>query len=157
MVIFGGAGDLTKRKLMPALCNLAEQGFAPQQFAVVIVSSAAFTTDTFRQQLAEDIRTFSSRPIDPTIHERLVERTYYVRGDFADPDVYQRLKATLEEVAAKDNVPVIISITWPWRHAFLVRLFASSVQQVWPRKKTGDGGAWSSRNRSGEICNRHVL
>jgi glucose-6-phosphate 1-dehydrogenase len=105
MVIFGGAGDLTKRKLMPALCNLAEQGFAPQQFAVVIVSSAAFTTETFRQQLAEDLRTFSSRPIDSTIHERLVEHSYYVRGDFADPDVYQRLKATLEEVAAKDNVP----------------------------------------------------
>src|ERR1700694_5785227 len=105
MVIFGGAGDLNKPKLMPALCNRAEQGFAPQQFAVVIVSSAAFTTETFRQQLAEDLRTFSSRPIDSTIHERLVEHSYYVRGDFADPDVYQRLKATLEEVAAKDNVP----------------------------------------------------
>jgi glucose-6-phosphate 1-dehydrogenase len=104
MVIFGGAGDLTKRKLMPALCNLAEQGFVPQQFAVVIVSSTDFTTETFRQQLTEDIRTFASRPIDPTIRERLVEHTYYVRGDFADPDVYQRLKATLGEVATKDNV-----------------------------------------------------
>ncbi|HEX9112261.1 MAG TPA: glucose-6-phosphate dehydrogenase, partial [Terriglobales bacterium] len=104
MVIFGGAGDLTKRKLMPALCNLAEQGFAPQQFAVVIVSSTAFTTETFRQRLTEDIKTFASRPIDPTIRERLVEHTYYVGGDFADPGVYQRLKATLGEVAARDNV-----------------------------------------------------
>jgi glucose-6-phosphate 1-dehydrogenase len=104
MVIFGGAGDLTKRKLMPALCNLAEQGFVPQPFAVVVVSSTAFTTETFRQQLAEDIKTFASRPIDPRICERLVEHTYYVSGDFADPGVYQRLKATLDEVAAKDNV-----------------------------------------------------
>src|SRR6202165_2305036 len=105
MVIFGGAGDLNKPKLMPALCNRAEQGFAPQQFAVVIVSSAAALPPDLRPHLAEDLRTFSSRPIDSTIHERLVEHTYYVRGDFADPDVYQRLKATLVEVAAKDNVP----------------------------------------------------
>ena len=104
MVIFGGAGDLTKRKLMPALCNLVEQGFAPLQFAVVVVSSTAFTTDTFRERLTEDIKTFSSRSMDPAIRERLVEHTYYVRGDFGDPDVYQRLKTTLEEVAAKDNV-----------------------------------------------------
>jgi glucose-6-phosphate 1-dehydrogenase len=104
MVIFGGAGDLTKRKLMPALCNLAEQGFVSQQFAVVIVASTAFTTETFRQQLAEDIRTFASRPVDPAIRERLVAHTYYLRGDFADADVYQQLKATLGEVAAKDSV-----------------------------------------------------
>jgi len=104
MVIFGGAGDLTKRKLMPALCNLAEQGFVPQQFAVVIVSSSAFTTETFRQQLTEDIKTFASRAIDPAIRERVVAGTYYVSGDFADPDAYQRLKTTLGEVAAKDKV-----------------------------------------------------
>ena len=104
MVIFGGAGDLTKRKLMPALCNLAEQGFVSPQFAVVIVASTAFTTETFRQQLTEDIRTFASHPVDPAIRERLVAHTYYLRGDFADPDVYQRLKATLGEVAAKENV-----------------------------------------------------
>ena len=104
MVIFGGAGDLTKRKLMPALCNLAEQGFVSQQFAVVIVASTAFTTETFRQQLAEDIRTFASRPVDPAIRERLVAHTYYLRGDFADADVYQQLKAILGEVAAKDSV-----------------------------------------------------
>jgi glucose-6-phosphate 1-dehydrogenase len=88
MVIFGGAGDLTKRKRMPAPCNLAEQDFVPPQFAVVIVSSGAFTTDAFRQQLSEDIKTFASRAINLTIRERLVEHTYYVRGDFADPDVY---------------------------------------------------------------------
>jgi glucose-6-phosphate 1-dehydrogenase len=104
MVIFGGAGDLTKRKLMPALCNLAEQGFVSPQFAVVVVASTDFTTETFRAQLSEDIKTFASRPVDPSIRERLVEHTHYVRGDFADPDVYERLKATLQEVATNDNV-----------------------------------------------------
>ena len=104
MVIFGGAGDLTKRKLIPALCNLAEQGFLSEQFAVVVVSSGEFATEAFRQRITDDIQTFASRPVDPAIRDRLVGHTYYVQGDFADPDVYQRLKSTLGEVATKDNV-----------------------------------------------------
>src|SRR5207244_5745606 len=46
LVIFGGAGDLTKRKLVPALCNLAEQGFLPQQFGLVVVSYTDLTTES---------------------------------------------------------------------------------------------------------------
>src|SRR6201997_3226428 len=67
MVIFGGAGDLTKRKLIPALCNLAEQGFLPQQFAIIAVTYSDFTTETFRQQVTEDIKTFALRPVDPAL------------------------------------------------------------------------------------------
>jgi len=105
MVIFGGAGDLTKRKLIPALCNLAEQGFLPQQFAIIAVTYTDLTTETFRQQLSDDIKTFALRPVDPDICKRLVEHTYYVRGDFADQGTYDRLKAMLDEVATKENLP----------------------------------------------------
>jgi glucose-6-phosphate 1-dehydrogenase len=105
LVIFGGAGDLTKRKLIPALCNLAEQGFLPQQFGIIAVSYTDLTTETFRQQVTEDIKTFALRPVDPAICQRLVEHTHYVRGDFADPGTYDRLKATLVEVAKEQNLP----------------------------------------------------
>jgi glucose-6-phosphate 1-dehydrogenase len=105
MVIFGGAGDLTKRKLIPALCNLAEQGFLPQQFAIIAVTYTDLTTETFRQQVSEDIKTFALRPVDAALRERLVEHTHYVRGDFADPGTYERLKATLAEVANQENLP----------------------------------------------------
>ncbi len=44
MVIFGGAGDLSKRKLIPALCNLAEQGFLPQPFAIMAVTYSDLLT-----------------------------------------------------------------------------------------------------------------
>ena len=104
MVIFGGAGDLTKRKLIPALCNLAEQKFLPQEFAVVVVSSADFTHEAFRQRLSEDIKTFASRPVDPSISERITKHTYYVGGDFADPAVYQRLKTTMAEIATNEKI-----------------------------------------------------
>ena len=105
MVIFGGAGDLTKRKLIPALCNLAEQGFLPQQFAIVAVASTDLTTDTFRERMTQDIKTFALGPVDPITCERLVEHTYFVRGDFADPASYEQLKPQLGEVAKQDNIP----------------------------------------------------
>src|SRR6266446_5890102 len=105
MVIFGGAGDLSKRKLIPALCNLAEQGFLPQPFAIMAVTYSDLTTETFRQQMTEDIKTFALRPVDPAIRQRLVEHTHYVRGDFADPDTYEQLKARLGEVANQQNLP----------------------------------------------------
>ena len=105
MVIFGGAGDLTKRKLIPALCNLAEQGFLPQQFAIIAVTYTDLTTEIFRQQVSDDIKTFALRAVDSAISKRIVEHTYYVRGDFGDPGTYDRLKATLGEVAKTENLP----------------------------------------------------
>jgi len=105
MVIFGGAGDLTKRKLVPALCNLAEQGFLPQQFAIVAVSATDLTTETLRERFTEEIKTFALRPVDPAIWKRLIEHTYYVRGDFADPSTFGQLKTKLAEVAKQDNIP----------------------------------------------------
>src|SRR4029077_19499536 len=53
----------------------------------------------------EDIKTFALRPVDPSICQRLVEHTHYVRGDFADPGTYERLKAALVEVANEQNLP----------------------------------------------------
>ena len=105
MVIFGGSGDLTKRKLLPALCNLAEQHFLPPQFAIVVVSSTDLTTETLRERFAEDIKTFALRRVDPSLSKRLVDHTYYVRGDFADPGTYQNLKTTLAEITKQENIP----------------------------------------------------
>jgi glucose-6-phosphate 1-dehydrogenase len=105
MVIFGGAGDLTKRKLIPALCNLAEQGFLPQQFAIVAVSTTDLTTETLRERFTEDLKTFALRPVDPTICKRLIGHSYYLRGNFADPSIFEQLKTKLAEIAKQDNIP----------------------------------------------------
>ena len=58
MVIFGASGDLTKRKLIPALCNLAAAKLLPSQFAVIGFAYNDLTTETFRQQLSADIKEF---------------------------------------------------------------------------------------------------
>src|SRR5215510_7457474 len=101
MVIFGAAGDLTKRKLIPALCNLAGDKLLSQQFAIVGFGYNDFTTESFRQKLSDDIKNFATSKVDPKIWSWFQERIYYVRGDFADANAYQALKKQLAEIGSK--------------------------------------------------------
>jgi glucose-6-phosphate 1-dehydrogenase len=97
MVIFGASGDLTKRKLIPALCNLAADDVLPKQFAIVGFATNDFTTETFRQKLAEEIPKYAPLPVDPQQWAWFNERIYYVRGDFADAEAFERLKQQIAD------------------------------------------------------------
>ena len=97
VVIFGASGDLTRRKLIPALCNLAQSKLLPGQFAIVGYAVDALNTDSFRQQLSEGIKTFATGPVDEKVWAWLMERTYYVQGDFKDPAAYERLRVQIEQ------------------------------------------------------------
>jgi glucose-6-phosphate 1-dehydrogenase len=97
MVIFGATGDLTKRKLIPALCNLSEDGLLPKQFAIVGFATNDYTTETFRKMLGEEIPKYAPSPIDLKTWEWLSQQTYYVRGDFQDSEAYKRLKEQIEQ------------------------------------------------------------
>jgi glucose-6-phosphate 1-dehydrogenase len=101
MVIFGGAGDLTKRKLVPALCNLAASHLLGDHFAVIAVARAEMTVEEYRQRLAADLREFATGTFDPAIWARLEKAIHYVRGDFGDPETYVRLRAQLTDVDAR--------------------------------------------------------
>jgi glucose-6-phosphate 1-dehydrogenase len=98
MVIFGASGDLTKRKLIPALCNLAQNRLLPQHFAVIGFSYNAITTEAFRQQLTDEIKGFATSPIPPEIWDWFVQRVYYVQGNFQDAAAYQVLKEQIAHV-----------------------------------------------------------
>jgi glucose-6-phosphate 1-dehydrogenase len=95
MVIFGASGDLTKRKLIPALYNLAKDKLLPPQFAVIGFSFDSITTEAFRAQLTKDIKEFADEPIDGHLWDWFLERMYYVQGDFQDTAAYERLKAQI--------------------------------------------------------------
>ena len=98
MVIFGASGDLTKRKLIPALCNLAKEKLLSPQFAVIGFSYDAMTTDAFRTQLSKDVKEFSSEPVDAKLWDWFLERIYYVQGDFQDSAAYEKLRAQIAVV-----------------------------------------------------------
>ncbi len=80
MVIFGAAGDLTRRKLIPALYNLAKLQLLSREFAVVGLARSPMSTDDFRKKASEDIKQFASEPVDPDLWEWFVRRLYYVSG-----------------------------------------------------------------------------
>jgi len=103
MVIFGASGDLTKRKLLPALLNLAEEGLLPKDFAIVGFSFDQMTTEALRQKLDKEVREFALRPVDDRLWQWLVERIYYVQGDFGDPTAYLRLKDQILAAEKKHN------------------------------------------------------
>src|SRR5262245_49764577 len=92
MVIFGASGDLTKRKLIPALCNLASAKLLTDQFAIIGFAYNDLTTETFRKQLSDEIKQFASSPVPADQWEWFLKRIYYVRGDFSDLKAYQQLK-----------------------------------------------------------------
>lgn len=98
IVIFGAAGDLTKRLLMPALYNLARSNLLPKEFAIVGVAHTQMSQDDFRHKLSQDIHEFATVTVDDQLWQQLEQRLYYLPGEFQDPGTYQRLQILLQQV-----------------------------------------------------------
>jgi glucose-6-phosphate 1-dehydrogenase len=105
LVIFGGAGDLSRRKLLPAVYNLALDGVLPANFAVVGFAKDEYSTDTYRDFAMGGIEKFSRRPLDADHWPDLDRSLAYVRGNFDDPAAYASLKAKLEEMDKQFHIP----------------------------------------------------
>src|ERR1700710_1371808 len=91
MVIFGASGDLAKRKLLPAIYNLAHEGALPERFNLIGVSRGEMTNQEYRHVAAESIRAFSRTPPDSDVLAGLLDDLRYVAGSFDDADAYETL------------------------------------------------------------------
>ena len=99
VVIFGANGDLTKRKLLPALYRLAYDRRLSAGFAVVGISRTAMSDDQFRQKMQEAVQQFSEdTQFDEDVWKAFASGLHYVAGDIADSDLYQRLAGKLKEI-----------------------------------------------------------
>jgi glucose-6-phosphate 1-dehydrogenase len=98
MVIFGAAGDLTRRKLFPALYNLAKSQLLSREFAVVGVARSPMSTDEFRQKVSSEMKQYATGDVDPDLWEWFVRRLHYMPGAFGDKNIYPQLKDMLEKV-----------------------------------------------------------
>jgi glucose-6-phosphate 1-dehydrogenase len=106
MVIFGATGDLTRRKLMPALYNLALERLLPHGFSVIGFSRPDITGSdshdplaAFRDRFKSSVNAFSRRrPIEPAVWQAFADDTDWVPGEFTKPADYQALRRKLEEV-----------------------------------------------------------
>jgi glucose-6-phosphate 1-dehydrogenase len=89
MVIFGASGDLTKRKLVPALWSLFQSRVLPEPFAVIGVSRTEMSNETFRANMREAVTDFARvQPPSPRVWERFAQALFYYSGDPADPGLY---------------------------------------------------------------------
>ena len=98
MVIFGAAGDLTKRKLIPALYNLKESKLLPESFAVIGVARAEMNDQEFRRRLSDEMHEFATDDVKPESWKWLEERLYYLSGDFDDDQTYTQLRELLSKI-----------------------------------------------------------
>jgi glucose-6-phosphate 1-dehydrogenase len=97
LVIFGATGDLAKRKLLPALYNLAHEGALPERFDLIGISRSDMPHGEFSAMAAEAIRSFSRREPDEQVLAGLLEHVRYVPGTFDDSAVFEQLGAQLSE------------------------------------------------------------
>jgi len=96
LTIFGATGDLARRKLLPALYNLAHEGALPERFNLIGVSRRDQSDDDFRTFARDAITSFSRREPDATVLEGLLGRMSYIGFSFDDAEGYGRLRAAIE-------------------------------------------------------------
>src|SRR3984957_11339583 len=102
VVIFGANGDLTKRKLMPALYRLAYDRRLSTGFAVVGISRSPMTDEQFREKMLDSVKKFSEdTEIQDDLWRAFAGGLYYVAGDIADPALYQNVASKLKQVEAE--------------------------------------------------------
>src|ERR1035437_9505125 len=99
IAIFGANGDLTKRKLLPALYRLPYERRLPDSFAIVGNSRTAMTDDAFREKMHESVKQFlEDSPFDEDLWSSFARNIYYVAGDLNDAKLYLDLKKKLDEL-----------------------------------------------------------
>src|SRR5215475_8407541 len=127
VTIFGASGDLTKRKLIPALYNLALEKRLPERFAVVGYARSEMSHEEFRQKMREGVSEFSRTGLkDESVWQQFSNALYYVQGSYEGLDGYQELKQFIDGFDRGSRVP-------PVRVFYLAtppELYGSVVQQI---------------------------
>jgi glucose-6-phosphate 1-dehydrogenase len=139
LVIFGATGDLARRKLLPALYNLAHDGALPQRFNLIGVSRKEKAHEDYRQECEEAIRRFSRRTPDEEVLARLLENVRYVPGTFDDDRAYGALGKQLDEFDREAGDPL--------NRAF----YLSTAPQFFPVIVEELGGRGLAHHEGGEV------
>jgi glucose-6-phosphate 1-dehydrogenase len=108
VVLFGATGDLSHRKVFPALAQLWRTNLLPQDWMLIAVGRRPHHDDDFRAEIATTLAKFCRVPLEPAVAAQFLERIVYHQGDFADDKTFDKLKARIEglgpEFGATANV-----------------------------------------------------
>lgn len=103
LVIFGASGDLTAKKILPAIFNLMHDGALPHNFAVVGIARRDKNNEDFRKEAENDIRNHSRNQADDAELHAFTERLFYYCANFDDDNGYQGLDHYLKDLDKKFN------------------------------------------------------
>jgi len=106
LVIFGATGDLARRKLLPAIYNLAHEGALPERFHLIGVSRKEKEHDDYRAECEQAIRRFSRRTPDEDVLQSLLANVKYVPGTFDEDSVYANLRRLLDHFEKQAGEPL---------------------------------------------------
>ncbi|MEC4889401.1 MAG: glucose-6-phosphate dehydrogenase [Nitrospira sp.] len=105
LVIFGGSGDLAKRRLIPALYNLLLDGLMPSNYVVLGLGRKPMSDDEFRAAVREGVMTHSRQALIEDTWNAFARHLFYLAGENDDPHTYIRLKARAEELEQTFRLP----------------------------------------------------
>jgi glucose-6-phosphate 1-dehydrogenase len=110
LVIFGASGDLTRRKLLPALYHLSRAQHLPARFVVIGVARSEMTDEQFREQFHGSLKEFGDVPTPDDVSAALARRLFYVQGEMDDAALYETLAAKLKTCGAPDGVLFYLAV-----------------------------------------------
>jgi len=99
MVIFGGTGDLSRRKLLPTLYHLCHDQNLPDEYSIIAFASSERSDDEYRDLVKQSIAEFSEGSFYEACWENFSRHLFYVSGNFNDVESYKKLSQRIEEVA----------------------------------------------------------
>ncbi|MGR9053369.1 MAG: glucose-6-phosphate dehydrogenase, partial [Gammaproteobacteria bacterium] len=105
LVIFGGGGDLTRRKLLPAIYNQSLDGELPANFAVLGFAIEDMDDAGYREFAKNGVQQFSRQALDAKHWSGFEHRLHYLHGAFDDPEAYKKLKLRLDTIETQFSIP----------------------------------------------------
>src|SRR5213594_3542156 len=150
LVIFGGSGDLARRKLIPAVYNLVLDGVLPPNYAILGNARKPLSDADFRQIARERIVKYSRQKISEKVWPDFERRLFYVAGSIEDPKAYKDLRTRLEQIEA--------DLKLPGNRIFYLAIPPTSIADVvegletpvWPNHRAARdpsrGSSWRSRS-----------
>src|SRR5438874_2487279 len=98
LVIFGASGDLTHRKLLPALYNLFCKGRLPNNFNIIGCARSDYTHDQFRDDMRDSVKKFAAESYDEGGWEAFAPHLWYVAGDITKPEDYEEMRKLARQI-----------------------------------------------------------
>src|SRR4051794_23878336 len=122
LVLFGVTGDLARKKLMPAVYDLANRGLLPPSFALVGFARREWEDQDFAAEVKASVMQYARTPFREDVWEQLSEGIRFVQGEFGDDEAFARLKDTVDELDAKRGTQ--------GNHAFYLSIPPKDFEQV---------------------------